>query len=439
MDSLDIQLVPYPSDLLSRYRTLSQLEGFSLLQSSDDSRGRYDIVAALPYDQILIERGAQDIVDKIKAFKNKLSIKASSCSLPFQGGAIGYISYDLGAELAGIKAKPYCTVASTPLMEMRFYDWAFIVDHLDRKVYLVSANRCKQTKSQQKGLVDLWNNPKAKPANFLLKHSFECLKTQQDYQNAFYAIYEDLKKGRAYQVNFSIPFISSYEGEPWGMYERVVKKNKVPFGAYIKSLSGDILSFSPERFILGLNQILLTSPIKGSSPRASEPQLDKILQNQLLKCAKNRAENVMIVDLMRNDLGKIAKTGTVNVQALCELQSFQQVHHLVSHIQAECRENIDPIDAFFSCFPGGSITGAPKLEAMKMISEQEGYARGVYCGSVAYFSSHGQFDSNIAIRTAVANDNSIYLPAGGGIVIDSLCEEEFSECYTKIKAILSNI
>ena len=147
----------------------------------------------------------------------------------------------------------------------------------------------------------------------------------------------------------------------------------------------------------------------------------------------------MIVDLLRNDFGKIAKPGSVHVSSLCEVQSFNGVHHLVSTIEAEYDRATGPIDVFAACFPGGSITGAPKREAMHIISEQEPYARGIYCGSIAYFSAHGRFDSNIAIRTITAKIDTLYLSAGGGIVIDSNWEDEYRECLTKIKAIVNEL
>jgi para-aminobenzoate synthetase component 1 len=138
-------------------------------------------------------------------------------------------------------------------------------------------------------------------------------------------------------------------------------------------------------------------------------------------------------------LGKIAKTGSVKVLKLCELHSFAKVHHLVSDIEAQCLEHINPLDLFLDCFPGGSITGAPKLESMRIINELELYARGVYCGGIGYFSRHGRFDSNIAIRTITAKNQILHLAAGGGIVIDSNCEDEYRECYIKIKAIINGL
>ena len=251
------------------------------------------------------------------------------------------------------------------------------------------------------------------------------------------AIHSELIKGRAYQVNYTQPFLAEYRGDPWEMYKRVRVSNPVPYAAFMRCEEGDLLSFSPERYLTMDHGVVSTSPIKGTSRRSSNPVEDEQLRQLLLNSSKNRAENVMIVDLLRNDLGKYAKPGSVRVTSLCELQSFNSVHHLVSHIQAEYEQCVTPLEVFASCFPGGSITGAPKRESMRIIGEQERYGRGVYCGSMAYFSAHGRFDSNIAIRTITAKAETLYLSAGGGIVIDSHWEDEYRECFTKIAAIVN--
>jgi para-aminobenzoate synthetase component 1 len=224
-------------------------------------------------------------------------------------------------------------------------------------------------------------------------------------------------------VNLTQPFHANYEGDTWELYKKISKNNPVPFSAFLRKESADILSFSPERFLFYEEGKLLTSPIKGTIRRSSNAVEEAQLKHLLRSCEKNRSENVMIVDLLRNDLGKIAQAGSVNVTHLCELQSYKSVHHLVSTIEAQCLSHIAAFDAFLSCFPGGSITGAPKIESMHIIDEQEPYARGVYCGAVGYFSRHARFDTNIAIRTLIARNNLLHLAAGGGLVIDSDCED----------------
>lgn len=421
------------------YQKLCNLPGFVLLESTDRTRGRYDILSAYPYDRVKIEENTSDKTARLKQIKTLLSQEISACNLPFQGGAIGYIAYDLGAELMGIEASPQQSLKNMPLLDLGFYDWAIIVDHHTKTVNLYAANRSSETSLIIKEIIGLWNSSVIKNTQFILKRDFHPLISKSAYEESFDAINRALKEGRTYQVNYTQQFHASYEGDTWEMYKRVSAKNPVPFSAFIRTTEADILSFSPERFLLYEHGKLLTSPIKGTIKRSHNLIEDDQLKNQLLGCPKNRAENVMIVDLLRNDFGKIAKTGTVQVSNLCSVQSYNSVHHLVTDVQAQCVDDLHLFSAFMSCFPGGSITGAPKLESMRIINELELFARGVYCGGIGYFSHHGRSDTNIAIRTVTAKDRLLHLAAGGGIVIDSKSEDEYRECYTKIAAITNGL
>lgn len=439
MSELTLIPLPYENDLTFHYHQLSDLPGFVLLESCDRRWGRYDIVSAYPYERFKIPRQKQDLVAGLKKFQQKIANVPSSCSLPFQGGAIGYISYDLGAELNGISTAPHPILDDMPLLDMGFYDWAIIVDHSMRSAYLMAANDTPETKDIVRDIQNRWNTSQMTNKRFVLNTTFTPLISQADYQYAFHEIHQDLKRGRAYQVNYTQPFFAQYRGDAWEMYKRVKYKNPVPFSAFLRLAEGDVLSFSPERFLKMDQGLLRTSPIKGSAQRSDNLKSDKALKETLSSSAKNRAENIMIVDLLRNDLGKIAVPGSVQVKSLCEVQSFASVHHLVSDIEAQCLPSRSLLDAFVACFPGGSITGAPKREAMRIIHEQEVFARGIYCGSIGYFSRHGRFDSNIAIRTVTARQDHLYLAAGGGIVMDSNWAEEYQECYTKIAAIINDL
>ncbi|HAT2058141.1 TPA: aminodeoxychorismate synthase component I [Legionella pneumophila] len=421
------------------YEKFSRLPGFVLLQSTDKSMGRYDILSAYPYERMVIKNNIHDKNLVLTKLKNKLKIEQSEFGLPFQGGAIGYVSYDFGALLHHHELYPQKDLTHMPVLNFGFYDWAIIVDHHLKKATLFARNNHSSTKSVVDEIKSILNNQRTKSIQFSVQSEFLPLISRDNYRNSFNAIQQALRAGRSYQVNFTQPFQTKFTGDPWDMYQRVNKNNPVPYAAFIRTEEADILSFSPERFLLYDNGEMLTSPIKGTIHRSKDPVVDKKLKEQLLKCPKNKAENVMIVDLLRNDLGKLAKAGSVKVMNLCHIQSFNAVHHLVSDIRALCKEDIHPIEAFFSCFPGGSITGAPKLETMKIISEQETYKREVYCGCIAYFSQHGRFDANIAIRTVTAKDNVLYLAAGGGIVIDSDWEDEYRECFTKITAVINGI
>ncbi|WP_058473762.1 aminodeoxychorismate synthase component I [Legionella quateirensis] len=425
--------------LQDSYKKFCDLPGFVLLESSDKTRGRYDILSAYPYDRVVFWADQASKYSSQDKLRELLLNHQSIDDLPFQGGAIGYISYDFGAQLYGIKTKPQESLSDMPLIDMGLYDWAIITDHHLRKVTLFAANRHTSTKNLIEEIIQIWNEPPIKSHLFKLNSEFIPLVSKEDYQHSFSAINSYLNEGRTYQVNLTQPFHADFSGDSWEIYRTITNKNPVPFSAFIRNKEADILSFSPERFLQYNQGTILASPIKGTIARSIDPNIDEELKNQLISCEKNRAENVMIVDLMRNDLGKIAKPGSVKVTNLCEVQSYNSVHHLVSDIEATCMDHLNPFDIFLSCFPGGSITGAPKLEAMNIINEQEPYARGIYCGSIGYFSSHGRFDTNIAIRTITAKNNILHLAAGGGILIDSKCEDEYLECYTKIAAIINGL
>ncbi|MGL5742832.1 MAG: aminodeoxychorismate synthase component I [Legionella sp.] len=441
MNQFVLMSLDYCQSLRDHYQQLSHLPGFVLLESSDHLRGRYDIVSACPYDVVQIDHNALDITHVLKKIKSLLAPKHSVIDLPFQGGALGYISYDLGAKLLGIETQPQPTLQNMPLLDLGFYDWAVIADHQLKKVTLFAANTQQMTPQIVRDVFELWESKEinSDAAAATVKGNFNPLISEGDYIQAFSSIYRSLKEGRSYQVNFTQPFHAEYEGDSWDFYKKVSPKNPVPFAAFLRTASADILSFSPERFLFHDQGKLTTSPIKGTIGRSNNPIEDEQLKLKLAACEKNRAENVMIVDLLRNDLGKIAQAGSVHVTDLCEVQSYNSVHHLVSTIEARCLPAVQPFEAFLSCFPGGSITGAPKIEAMRIINELETYSRGVYCGAIGYFSRHGRFDTNIAIRTVTAKENRLHLAAGGGIVIDSNCEDEYRECFIKIAAVINGL
>lgn len=427
--------LPYHNNLIAHYAALVDLPGFVLLESGDKIRGRYDILSACPYERFCCS-GYEQVSDYLGRLQQALPVHKLSLKLPFQGGLIGYFTYDFGAYLMGVKAPEDTALGRTDacIADFALYDWAIITDHHQKTVTLFAANDHTNTKAVLKEVLAKWEQKYHRVALANVLTDFEPLISQADYYESFHAIWDALNQGRCYQVNYTQPFNAEYEGDTWSIFEKIRAENPVPFSAYLRGQQ-DILSFSPERFLVHDDRCLLTSPIKGTVRRSADEVLDQLLKHELLNSEKNRAENTMIVDLLRNDLSKIAQSGSVQVTALCQLETYRSVHHLVSTIEAVCRQELNPLAAFLSCFPGGSITGAPKLEAMRVIYEQEPYARGAYCGSVAYFSAHGRFDSSIAIRTLIAEEGQLSLSAGGGIVIDSRCDDEYAECLVKIKSL----
>ena len=214
---------------------------------------------------------------------------------------------------------------------------------------------------------------------------------------------------------------------------------QAPFSAYMNWQSGALLSLSPERFLSLRDNTVLTQPIKGTRPRSEDSNTDAQLASALVESEKDRAENLMIVDLLRNDLGRVCKTGSVKANQLFALQSFSNVHHMVSSISGELAQGLGAFELLASCFPGGSITGAPKLRAMEIIEQLEQASRRAYCGSVFYLSANGNMDSSITIRTLLWQQDHILCWAGGGIVADSECDAEYDECFDKINIIIKTL
>ena len=261
--------------------------------------------------------------------------------------------------------------------------------------------------------------------------------TEESYGLAFATIKNYLKEGDCYQVNLAQRFVASCQGNPWAAYCQLRQINSAPFSGYLNVPGEQVLSSSPERFLKVSNGKVETKPIKGTRPRKECVQ-DNLQQIQdLQKSNKDRAENVMIVDLLRNDISKNCIPGSVKVPKLFDVESYATVHHLVSTVTGQLAKESHALDLLRSCFPGGSITGAPKIRAMEIIEELEPNRRGVYCGSIAYIGFDGNMDSNIAIRTLVHSDNTIRFWAGGGIVNDSVRDEEYQESFDKAAAMIS--
>jgi para-aminobenzoate synthetase component 1 len=260
--------------------------------------------------------------------------------------------------------------------------------------------------------------------------------TRGHYARAFGRIARYIAEGDCYQVNLAQRFSATAVGDPWLAYQALRVMNPAPFAAYLSTPYAHVLSASPERFLRVENGRVETKPIKGTRPRAGHARLDAELAQALRASEKDRAENVMIVDLLRNDLSKNCRLGSVKVPRLFEVETFATVHHLVSTVTGELAPGRDALHLLRGCFPGGSITGAPKVRAMEIIEELEPHRRGVYCGGIGYVGFDGAMDCSIAIRTLVHARGEIRFWAGGGIVADSKVEDEYQETFDKAAAML---
>lgn len=253
---------------------------------------------------------------------------------------------------------------------------------------------------------------------------------KNEYIETVREIQKKIHQGSFYEMNYTIPLCGSYLGDPYWLYRRMREINPVPFGAFISHEKFSVCSASPERFMKKEGNSIRSEPIKGTAGRSMDSEMDKINRDELMN-EKNRAENLMIVDLVRHDLSKVSKLGSVKVSKLYDVQTFGTVHQLISVVESKAKEGTDAVDIIQSCFPMGSMTGAPKIEVMKTTDEFEMYKRGIYSGAIGYITPGDDFDFNVVIRTAILQDDSLFYPVGGAITSDSDPESEWEECMIK--------
>ena len=361
--------------------------------------------------------------------------------VPFGSGAIGYLSYDLGHAL---ERMPRTAVDDLQLPDLyfTFHDFVLAYDHLGRRWHLAGedlhrgerpslARRRNEVMALAKkaGHARLPEISRAEPVRF--SSNF----TRDDYLRAIGQAKHYIREGDIYQVNLSQRFRAPAPGPAWPLYQRLRWTNPAPFAAFLQAGDFQVLSSSPERFLKVATGRVETRPIKGTRPRGRTPAEDARLAQELLTSEKDHAELNMIVDLERNDLGRVCAYGTVRVTRHAALESYARVHHLVSTVEGQLRCGKDPVDLIRAAFPGGSITGAPKIRAMQIIDELEPTSRSVYTGAIGWLGFNGDLDLNIAIRTMIAKGGEVFFQAGGGIVADSDPEAEYQETLDKAQAL----
>lgn len=445
--------LPYPGDSARLFDRLLNHHWPVLLDSANTGGedGRYDIFSADPFitletrgDSTTIRHGDEVEESRDDPFRLLEQILAqfpqSTSDLPFAGGAIGYFAYDLGRRIEHL---PSTAKDAEHIQEMAvgIYDWAVVCDHELRRCWLASFGTNPQTAQDWPNLIKLFTDNKPRTefesSGFKVKGELRCNLTPSEYQQAFARIQHYIREGDCYQVNLAKRFEIKAEGQPWFAYRRLRQQNAAPFSAYFSSGDVTVMSSSPERLLEVHQGKVETKPIKGTRPRDRDnPERDNALAEALQSSIKDRAENLMIVDLLRNDLGKVCEPGSIQVPKPFALESFATVHHLVSTITGKLAQQQSAVSLLRACFPGGSITGAPKLRAMQVIEELEPHRRGIYCGSIGYIGFDGNMDSNITIRTLVYSDDRLRFWAGGGIVADSQVEAEHQEVHDKAAAML---
>jgi para-aminobenzoate synthetase component 1 len=382
---------------------------------------------------------------------------------PFQGGAAGLFGYGLCHHLERLP-RPRFDEFQVPELAIGLYDWVISFDHQSGQAWLIStgfpesnansrgrraARRLKQVKrllsenrfDQSREM--RWNDreelrsqdlARALPVANLpgLLSNF----SRSEYLQAVRRVIEYLRAGDCFQVNLAQRLLFPADGVPCDLYGRLRARNSAPFAGYFDLGNFAIASASPERFLSCRSGVVQTRPIKGTKPRGGNSADDRAFLEALLASSKDRAENVMIVDLLRNDLGRVCSYGSIHVPRLCEAETHPFVHHLVSEVRGRLRTGLGPIDLLKAAFPGGSVTGAPKIRAMEIIAELEPTARGAYCGSLGYIGFDNTMDTSILIRTFTIGRGWVQFPVGGGIVADSTPEAEYDETWHKAEGML---
>lgn len=406
--------------------------------------GRYDLIMAAPVQTLVSDQGLAVLRDPagrelarstepLALLRQQMAQRRLAPAVPpFCGGAVGYFSYDLGLQLHGVvSAKP---PQPLPELALGFYDWALVSDNQEQRSWWVGRDSAQAILPSL--LQRLAIEPEPPAAFHILAGSSSVSPGWADYQQSFQRVQAHLRRGDCYQINLARRFEARYQGDPFSAYLRLRALSPAPFSAYLELPFASILSASPERFLLLTDDLAESRPIKGTRPRRADAAADAAEMAALRRSEKDQAENVMIVDLLRNDFGQVCRPGSVTVPQLFEIESFANVHHLVSTVQGRLRPGLGAVELLAACLPGGSITGAPKRRAMELIDQLEPARRGLYCGSIAYLSDDGRMDSNIAIRTALCHGGRISYWAGGGLVADSVAEAEFEETRHKARPFL---
>jgi len=444
MSTCSVHPLPYRPNPAEYFAAIRHAPGAVLLDSGRPSaeRGRYDLLSAWPRAQLAVlkDESGEDFLQRLRLNLDQLGQAAipAPYQLPFAGGLIGYLSYDFGRHLERL---PSQALDDLQLPDARFglYDWSLISDHQQCTSQLVFHPAVDAAERQR--LIALFSQaPASTDGSFKLSGPMRPDLSAAQYQQAFERIQAYIQAGDCYQVNFAQRFRAPCVGDPWAAYCALRAACPTPFSGF-QSLpeGGAVLSLSPERFVRISERQVETRPIKGTRPRSQDAAEDAANAAELLASPKDRAENLMIVDLLRNDLGRTCRIGSVRVPELFSLESYPNVHHLVSSVTGELADDKDALDLIAGSFPGGSITGAPKIRAMQIIDELEPTRRGLYCGSLLYLDVRGEMDSSIAIRSLLVKDGQVCCWGGGGIVADSDWQAEYQESITKVKVLLETL
>jgi len=425
--------------------------------------GRYSFLTADPFDYLEVPADGTDGLGMLAGRIADCGPAAVAGLPPFQGGAGGLFGYDLGRSLETIP-RPVADEFHLPALAIGLYDVVVAWDHREDRAWVISQGlpatdppgrrrRAQRRLDQVRGWLaghdlsadHLRRRPRLPPLGseqLATQYPVDGLVgltsnfSEAGYLRAVERAIEYVTAGDVFQVNFAQRLLHRASDDPAALYLRLRRCNPAPFAGYFDLGDFQIVSASPERFLKLSDGQVETRPIKGTRPRTAHEQIDRAARAELRRCEKDRAENVMIVDLLRNDLSRVCHAESVRVGQLCEVEDYQYVFHLVSAVRGRLREECSAVDLIRAAFPGGSITGAPKIRAMQIIAELEPTARGAYCGSLGYLGFDGSLDLNILIRTITAGRGWWQAQAGGGIVAQSTPRQEYEETWHKAEGLI---
>ncbi len=424
-----------------------------LLESSMDisHMGRYSFLGSDPFFVLSVKRNESgSALAMLRELFREYHLEGlegeNKPYIPFLCGAVGFLSYDLGFSLERLerKNKPDAVV---PDVLFAFYDRVVIVDHLKKETTVFSSGfpekgalRKMRSKDRLDEAIQKLNGKKAKmplsESAFLKTGEISSNFTKSQYLSAIRKVKEYIARGDIYQVNLSQRLRSRLAIDDWLLYRRLIKKFPVPFSAFLRHDEFSILSASPEKFLTYDGSLVTTRPMKGTRPRARGRGRDQKLKSQLIASPKEKAELLMIVDLERNDLGRVCDYGSIKVKHLRVIEAYSCVFQATAEIQGRLHKTKDRFDLLRACFPGGSVTGCPKIRAMEVIEELEPDARSIYTGSLGFLSFHNTMEFNILIRSFLKKGDDIFFSVGGGIVTDSKPLAEYDETLVKAKALM---
>jgi para-aminobenzoate synthetase component 1 len=451
--------IPY-RDPLTAFAPFAN-EKFSAFLDSPNGNGRYAYIAPSPVeiisaDQLTAEGTTDPTADNgwsaLQALLATISADTVDTLPPFQTGIIGYFGYELGRHLERLPP-PREAGIGLPEIFCGVYDVIAAFDTVSKRAWVISngyphsdiVSRRENTERRAQWLAkkiatgpDISVEPAISPATSKVRWRPEM--SRSEYEEKVERTIEYIRAGDIFQANLTQRFLCARpEGlHPFDLYRRLRAESPAPYAAYLScGENRSLLSASPERFLtLTASGDVTTQPIKGSRPRGETKADDLKLAQALCNSPKDKAENLMIVDLVRNDLSRVCETGTVRVPELCKLESFANMHHLVSTVTGKLKKKESALSLLKACFPGGSVTGAPKIRAMEIIHELEPARRGPYCGAIGWIGFNGAMETNIVIRTLLVDGQEVIAQAGGAIVADSKAAQEYDESLSKVRALL---